>query len=224
MNSNGKPHVLIIDDDLDIVEVVSAVLGDEGYEVAALQTTTGDAIARAIGQSEPDCILLDSVEAAEYGEAWQTAARIHARGRPIPTVMFTAHVRDVAEAEEGTSDRSRHAAFAAVLSKPFHVDELLRAVEQAVGTSVPFNHSAAAEQERTRRLVDRLRHAGATDIAPSQRREWANFSNAVGDEMQLYWWQGAGQYLVARYNADGDRLEGVGRFFDLEDAVHAATT
>lgn len=215
--------VLVIDDDHDLVEVVSAVLGDEGYEVTALEITTDEAIARAIGQLEPDCILLDSVESTGYGDAWRTAARIHGRGRPIPTVMFTAHLGDVAEAQEGTSDRAQSAAFAALLPKPFHLDDLLDAVERAVGQSVPFNRSAKAERIRTRQLVERLREAGAVDIAPSQRREWANFRNAAGDDLQLYWWQTAGQYLVARYNAEGDRLEVIGRFFDLEDAVQAAT-
>ena len=221
--TDRKPTVLVIDIDLDIVEVVNAVLGDEGYEVTAVDTTDADTIARAIGQLEPDCILLDSVSPLEYGEAWQTAARIHGRGRPIPTVMFTAHIRDIKEAMERTTDRSMGAGFAAIVPKPFRLDELLAAVESAVGQGVVFNRSAVAERGRTRQLVKRLQQAGATDIAPSKRREWANFRNAAGDEMQLYWWQRAGQYLVARYNPDGERLEALGRFFDLNDAVQAAS-
>jgi len=222
-DADRRPTVLIIDVDLDIVEVVSAVLGDEGYDVSAIDAIDGETIARAIGQLEPDCILLDSVDAVEYGEAWRTAARIHGRGRPIPTVMFTAHVRDIEEAKEGTTDRSVGAGFASIVPKPFHLDELLEAVEQAVGQGAAFDRSLVAERARTRQLVKGLTKAGAIDIAPSKRREWANFRNATGDEMQLYWWQRAGQYLVARYDADGERLEGVGRFFDLEDAVQAAT-
>ena len=221
--TDRKPTVLVIDIDLDIVEVVNAVLGDEGYEVTAVDTTDADTIARAIGQLEPDCILLDSVSPLEYGEAWQTAARIHGRGRPIPTVMFTAHIRDIKEAMERTTDRSMGAGFAAIVPKPFRLDELLAAVESAVGQGVVFNRSAVAERGRTRQLVKRLQQVGAIEIAPSKRREWANFRNAAGDEMQLYWWQRAGQYLVARYNPDGERLEALGRFFDLNDAVQAAS-
>ena len=41
--------------------------------------------------------------------------------------------------------------------------------------------------------------------------------------MQLYWWQAAGAYLVARYMADGARLELVGHYFGLEAAIRAAT-
>src|SRR5437868_10304965 len=169
--TDTPPTVLVIDIDLDIVEVVSAVLGDEGYEVTAVDTADADTIARAIGQLEPDCILLDAVEPLEYGEAWQTAARIHARGRPIPTVMFTAHIRDIKEAMEATTERSVGAAFAAIVPKPFRLDELLAAVESAVGRGVAFNRSQVAERTRTRQLVKQLTKAGAIDIAPSKRRE-----------------------------------------------------
>lgn len=192
-DTDRRPIVLIIDIDLDIVEVVTAVLGDEGYEVTAIDTIDGDKIARTIGQLEPDCILLDSVNPVEYGEAWRTAAQIRGRGRPIPTVMFTAHIRDIKEAMQAATDRALGAGFAAIVPKPFRLDELLAPVETAVGQGVAFNRSAVAEHARTRELVKQLANAGAMDIAPSKRREWANFRNAAGDEMQLYWWQRAGQ-------------------------------
>jgi hypothetical protein len=41
--------------------------------------------------------------------------------------------------------------------------------------------------------------------------------------MQLYWWQAAGAYLVARYGTDGARLELVGHYYGLEAAIRAAT-
>jgi hypothetical protein len=41
--------------------------------------------------------------------------------------------------------------------------------------------------------------------------------------MQLYWWQAAGAYLVARYSTDGARLELVGHYYGLEAAIRAAT-
>jgi len=41
--------------------------------------------------------------------------------------------------------------------------------------------------------------------------------------MQLYWWQPAGAYLVARYSTDGARLELVGHYYGFDDAIRAAT-
>lgn len=215
--------ILVIDDDRDIGEVVTAILSDEGYDVTALDHISDETVRAAIGRLEPDCILLDGVEAVEYAEAWATAAEMSHRPRPIPTVMFTAHSADAAEAQEATSKRAAEAGFTAVLRKPFHLDELVATVERAVGTSVPFNHSDRAEHARTKELVARLTAAGALDVRPSTRREWANFRNAAGDEMQLYWWQAAGAYLVARYSIDGARLELVGHYFGLEAAIRAAT-
>jgi DNA-binding NtrC family response regulator len=219
----GAARILVIDDDRDVGDVVTAILGDEGYEVTTLEHISDETVRAAIGRLEPDCILLDGVEAVEYAEAWATAAEVSHRSRPIPTVMFTAHSTDAAEASLATSERAVAAGFFAVLRKPFHLDELVATVERAVATSVPFNHSDRAEHARTEELVARLTAAGARDVRPSARREWANFRNAAGDEMQLYWWQAAGAYLVARYSTDGGRLELVGHHYDLEAAVRAAT-
>jgi DNA-binding NtrC family response regulator len=216
-------RILVIDDDHDVGEVVAAILGDEGYDVTTLERISDEAVRAAIGRLEPDCILLDGAEATEYAEAWVTAADVRHRQRPIPTVMFTAHSIDAAEAVEATSKRAAEAGFTAVLRKPFHLDELVATVERAVATSVPFNQSERAEHGRTEELVARLTAAGARDVRPSARREWANFRNAAGDEMQLYWWQAAGAYLVARYSTDGARLELVGHYYGLEAAIRAAT-
>jgi len=218
-----RARILVIDDDRDIGAVVTAILSDEGYDVTTLDHISDETVRAAIGRLEPDCILLDGVEAVEYAEAWATAAELSHRQRPIPTVMFTAHSADAAEALDAMSKRAAEAGFTAVLRKPFHLDELVATVERAVATSVPFNHSERAEHARTEELIARLTAAGARDVRPSVRREWANFRNAAGDEMQLYWWQATGAYLVARYSTDGARLELVGHFYDLEAAIRAAT-
>jgi CheY-like chemotaxis protein len=216
-------RVLVVDDDDGLREVVTAVLQDEGYQVASLDHVSDDAVRAAIGRIEPDCILLDGAQAIEFAESWSTAAELRHRQRPIPTVMFTAHTRDAAEAVAGTSERAIAAGFAGVISKPFHLDELLGTIERAVGMSEPFSHSQRAEEARTAELVARLVGAGATDVRPSSRREWANFRSSAGTPMQLYWSQSEGAYLVARYSAARARLELVGRFYDLSAAIDAAT-
>ena len=162
-------------------------------------------------------------QAVEYAEGWATAAEVRHRDRPIPTVMFTAHVHDAAEAREGTSDRAVEAGFAAVLPKPFSLDDLVATIERALVDVVPFNTSEHAEHERTAELVARLTAAGAVDVRSSARREWANFRNSAGEELQLYWWQSAGAYLVGRYRTDGARLELIGRYYGIDAAIRAAT-
>ena len=216
--------VLVIDNDRDITELLHAVLTDEGHAVSTLTEITSDAIRAAVGQLEPDCILLDGQSPMGYGHSWTEAVWLHARARPIPAIMFTAHEAAVREAEEGASERSRAAGFAAVILKPFDLDQLVAAVGRVVDQSAPFDSSAEAEAARTSALADKLREAGASDIYPSTQREWANFRNAQGAFMQLYWWQRDGIYYVLRHAESGGILRQVGRFYDLEAAIAMAMT
>jgi CheY-like chemotaxis protein len=215
--------VLLIDDDADVADVVLAILSDEGYLVRVLVDTSHEAILAAVGQQEPDCVLLDGSHDTAYGASWAKAAYLAARERSVPTIMFTAHALDADEAQEGQSDRARAADFAAVLPKPFSLDELITAVAKASGQSEPFNRSPDGDRERTVALVRRLRQLGATDIRTSDRREWATFRPKDAEAIrQIYWWQRMGVYLVGSYHDDGT-LGRIGQFFELEAAIAAAT-
>jgi CheY-like chemotaxis protein len=189
-------------------------------EVSCLYEVRDDSLRRVVAQIEADCVLLDGVPGSEYG-SWESAAWMDHRGRAIPVVMFTAHRMAVAEAEEGISERAKQAGFAAVVGKPFSLDELLEAVATAVGKSQPFDRGPQAEAARTRALVDALHAAGALEIAPSERRECATFRNADGVLHQVYWWQGRGVYQLGRYGQDGT-MSMVGQFTDLHAAIGMA--
>ena len=101
--------------------------------------------------------------------------------------MLTAHASPVREVTEGASPRSQAAAFAAVLAKPFDLDELPEVVARAVGGTAPFDASPAAETARTAALVANLTAAGVGDVRTSTRREWANFYAPDGVLGMLYW-------------------------------------
>lgn len=63
-----------------------------------------------IGRLEPDAMLLDSAANGGYDDSWDLAAEfggVH----DCPGVMLTGHTRDVAEAEEGWSNRRHDADF-----------------------------------------------------------------------------------------------------------------
>ena len=216
------PRVLLIDGDADVTEVVSAILGDEGYLVETMSARDHASIAAAVGVQEPDCILLDGSTGTGFGDSWTEAAYLAARRRAIPTIMFSAHGEAVAEARDGASERATAANFAAVVAKPFSVDELIEAVAHACGRSEPFDVTPAGERARTQELVRRLHAAGATDVRTGNRREWATFASSHDEHIyQLYWWQRLGLYIVGRYDEDA-RLETVGRHFELETAIAAA--
>ena len=115
------PSILCVDDDRDIAEVVQAVLTDEGYRVSCLYDLSDEALMRAVGRLEPDCILLDGGGPAHYDHSWETAASLTKRHRHVPVVMFTAHRQDADEAREDSTARATAAGFAGILRKPFSV-------------------------------------------------------------------------------------------------------
>jgi len=214
------PRVLVIDNDPSIAELMTAILSDEGYAVATLLDTTHAAIAAAVGRQEPDCVLLDSSGEGPDG-TWTEAAYLAARERSIPTILFTADFNAVLEARDSTSDRAVAAEFAAILPKPFTLDELVEAVTTASRRSVPFDASARADRARTVALARRLDEVGATDVRTSTRREWATFGSPDDDRIyQLYWWQLLGVYMLGRYESDG-RLSLVGQFLERDAAIAA---
>jgi len=212
--------VLVIDNDRDIAEVARAVLTDEGYQVSVLSDLTADAIAAAVGRLEPDVVLLDGEShSGTYGSSWAEAASLATRPRRIPVVMFTAHGADVQEAREATSARSRAAAFAGILPKPFEVDMLLDVVATAAGASVPFDRSSAADAARSQSLAKDLERLGAREVHTSARREWVTFRTPAGVLMQVYWWETGGAYLVGRYDEDGRRIANVASSYDRDAAL-----
>lgn len=128
----SRPRVLCVDDDPDIGETVEAILGDEGYDVTCLFEITDVALRRAIIEVKPDCVLLDSTSRTDYGPSWEAADWINDLAPSVPVVMFSAHREDSREARANLTERSQDAGFAAVILKPFSIDQLVEAVATAV--------------------------------------------------------------------------------------------
>jgi response regulator NasT len=132
-----RPRVLCVDDNRNIGETVQAILSDEGYDVSLLFETTDGALRRAIDETEPDCVLLDSASGTDYGDSWGAAAWIRQLAHSVPVVMFSAHLADSREARANRTERAREAGFAAVVLKPFDIDQLVDAVSVAVARARP---------------------------------------------------------------------------------------
>jgi CheY-like chemotaxis protein len=127
--------VLVVENDGAIGEVVLAVLADAGYAALVLPDARPEAVLAAVDRLEPACVLLDGGGRRGYDASWEVAAALRVRARPVPAVMFTVDDAAAREAETGASARSRAAGFAAVLPKPFDLDELLGAVARAASAA-----------------------------------------------------------------------------------------
>jgi CheY-like chemotaxis protein len=124
MPAAPRRRVLVVEDEHDIREIVASVLGDEGYDVV-VATDGADAL-RQVGSFPPDVILLDLWMPDANGADFVAAYR-RLPGRHAPIIAFTA-----------LPDGAEQAALIeaeVLLTKPFHIQDLLRLVDQYSGES-----------------------------------------------------------------------------------------
>ena len=125
-------RVLVVDNDRDIADVVSAILSDAGYCVEVLNAVDSELLHARVAEFAPDCVLLDGQGPGVYGESWSDAAWLRGAAPQVATIMFTADQPAADEARTQSTSRSRSAQFKAVLTKPFDIDDLIDAVSQAI--------------------------------------------------------------------------------------------
>lgn len=127
--------VLLVEDDVALGTLVSGLLSDAGYRPVTIADHAD--IAAAVAHWQPRCVILDGELIAKGQErSWDDAIAIRRAHPGLPVLMFTADATSLAEAVAGTSSRSRAAAFAGVVGKPFVVDQFLATVHSAIEAPV----------------------------------------------------------------------------------------
>lgn len=116
--SNTPPKVLIIEDDADIVLVISSMLEDEGYDVVTANPHKDPHYLH--GDDLPDVILLDMLLSGVDGREIARHLKGSAATRHIPIVIISAHPNAREEAQAAGAD--------GFLAKPFDLDVLLNEV------------------------------------------------------------------------------------------------
>jgi response regulator NasT len=133
---------------LDLVETLT----EEGYEVVG-ETGRGDEAVDLVRELAPDVTILDIKMPGLDG---LSAARLIAGERLSAVVILTAF------SQRELVDQAREAGALAYLVKPFQRNELVPAVEMALGRFDELRNLAdrtdsLAEQLETRKLVDRAK-------------------------------------------------------------------
>jgi CheY-like chemotaxis protein len=85
--AQGK-HILVIDDDPDILEVVQAILIGQDYRV---QTSLNGACLQRLESDQPDLILLDVLLQGEDGRELCQQLKGREQTRHIPVILFSAN-------------------------------------------------------------------------------------------------------------------------------------
>ncbi|MEH2339524.1 hybrid sensor histidine kinase/response regulator [Nostoc sp.] len=159
VENNKIFRILAVDDTLDNLILVQAILESEGYEIDLV--SDGIKALRQVEQSPPDLILLDVMMPGIDG--YEVTRRI--RNNPaisyIPILLITAfHESSVVEGLDAGADD--------FIRKPFDTDELLARVRSLLR----LKHSLDEQQKMARQredFVSRLTHDLRTPLVASDR-------------------------------------------------------
>lgn len=123
------PHILIVDDDAKIRQMLTRYLTDEGFQVSA--AANGEAMRECLAKARIDLVLLDLVLPGEDG--FQLAKEVRARPSTVRTgiIMLTGRsdmVDMVVGLEVGADD---------YIAKPFHLREVLARIRSVLRRTQP---------------------------------------------------------------------------------------
>lgn len=114
-----KRKVLVLENDSDILQIISHVLTDEGYQTILCKSDHG--ILEVIFLHQPDVILLDVITPSEQGTRLCRTLKASEATSHIPVIVLSTHSR-IEVVKEICADE--------VLKKPFDINLLLDVVKE----------------------------------------------------------------------------------------------
>ncbi len=110
--------IVVVDDELAILEVLSVILKMEGYDTQTF--SSGERLVEKLEHNTPDLILLDFSLPGETGDSIARKLKSHKETHDVPIIMLSAH-----HAIEQTALASGVNLF---IPKPFSIDTLINAI------------------------------------------------------------------------------------------------
>lgn len=111
-------HILVVDDEPDILEFLEIILQDEGYKVTT--SDKGEYLEQLHNGGLPQLILLDVLLSGKDGRDIAKFLKNQEETRYIPIIMFSAH--------PSAEETARLAGADDFLAKPFSIDVLLERI------------------------------------------------------------------------------------------------
>lgn len=111
-----KKRVLVVDDDADILEALTVILEESGFEVTS--TLHGEEIFKIIPRFKPNVVLLDLLLSGL--DARDLTRELKSKNKVLPVIIMSAHPTSGESALESGAE--------AFISKPFEMDELIEVV------------------------------------------------------------------------------------------------
>ena len=111
--------ILIVDDNVFMVEVMTYILNNSGYEVISLHT--GGEVLDRIKKDTPDLVILDMVLPGMDGREVCQLLKMNRATKDLPVIMCSSNEEvDTALHQQGAPDD--------ILHKPFGIDTLMQKV------------------------------------------------------------------------------------------------
>lgn len=126
----AKPHILVINDAQEVLEVIRELLEEEGFRVTLYSTAIYDL--GKIKEIAPDLLILDHLMGDdEYG--WQMVQKLKLSRDlgDLPVIVCTAALKMVEELQGHLMTKN-----VSVIIKPFDIEDLLSAVGNALARPV----------------------------------------------------------------------------------------
>lgn len=112
------PHILVVDDDADLLELVSLVLKRSHYKVTALQD--GAKVMQSVEYGTPDIILMDIYLGETDGRTICRNLKTNDKFRNIPVILYSAGNITNQSIKESMAD--------SFIVKPFNNTEILNKI------------------------------------------------------------------------------------------------
>lgn len=153
VSSAVATKVIVVDDDPTLLDTLSWILKDKGYDVVTVPG--GEGLLRRLEQEDPDLLLLDIMMPKVDGLQLLEQVKRDERWRYLPVLMISSM-----QPEDGTV-KSLGLGASDFIAKPFRVKELLARVEAHVRTGRILRE---ARDEARRRADEAATRAEMVDI------------------------------------------------------------
>ena len=150
--TSSKKHILVIDDDPDILELLKYNFSDEGYRVTCLDS--GEKAVKFLKNRVPDLIILDIMLPGIDGLELIKMIDSNPKTGDIPVILLSARSEEtdiIIGMELGAAD---------YVTKPFSVRVLLAKTRALLRGSDYFDHDSRGKQE--------IQRAGDITLHPGQ--------------------------------------------------------
>jgi DNA-binding response OmpR family regulator len=113
-------HIIVVDDDKEVQEIVTFALNCNGFEVAA--ASNGQQLHHLLATRVPDLIILDVMMPGQNGYQLFHSLRNNPDTQQIPIIIMTAHAENIYERISADLGAAKH------MTKPFHPLDLVEKV------------------------------------------------------------------------------------------------